>query len=348
MSEEQKTLTPTFIVYLNGTRFSVDQESSVKQIIVSDRINVPSSCNIVLADHDKIWMDDVAFEEGSTVSVHLGFKDYVEEVFNGEVVGLDVQMRKGAQTTTIVSCMNSLHRLRRAKKHRIFSETSDSDILTEIAQENGLSLEVDEIGGEKLFMVQKDVTDHEFMLSIAERYGCKLWASDRTIFFKQANEEDNEEVVLEWGKTLNEFSARTDSSAIVTEVNITGWDNDKGESFLASAAYGDVDPVGGTSFGGGAVEANFGPAIMTSTDAGVKDQSEAEALALETVTDNSFFYVTGNGSCEGNNAVKAGNLITIKEVGGRFSGEYLVVEARHAFHATSGYTTYFSVVRNSV
>lgn len=338
---------PTFIVYLDGTRLSVEQEGSVKQIIINDRINVPSSCSIVLSDSDKMWMDDSAFEEGVGVSVHLGYKDDIDEVFNGEIVGMDVQFRKGAGTTTVVKCLNSIHRLRRVKKHRIFSETTDSDIFDEVASENGLSLEIDDIGGEKLFLIQKDITDYEFLLAAAMRYGCKLWAREKNLYFKAENEEDTEEIIVEWGKSLKDFSASLDTSNIITEVSVTGWDNDKGESFTGTSAFADVPPLGGSTLGGDSVDSNFGAALVSITDAKVLDQTEAEKLALDTLVANSYNFMRGNGSCNGNFMIKAGCLITVKEVGGKFSGEYLVEEARHVLNASTGYTTYFTVMRNS-
>ncbi len=338
---------PTFIVYLDGTRLSVEQEGAVKQIIINDRLNVPSSCSIILSDTEKMWMDDSAFEEGVAVSVHLGYKDDIDEVFNGEITGMDVQFRKGAGTTTVVKCLNTIHRLRRVKKHRIFSETTDTDIFDEIASENGLSLEIDDIGGDKLFMIQKDITDHEFILGAAMRYGCKLWAHEKNLYFKKENEEDSEEIILEWGKTLKDFSASLDTSNIITEVSVTGWDNDKGESFTGMKAFGDVSPVGGSTLGGDSVDSNFGGAAVSITDAKVLDQSEAEQLALDVLNANSFNFMKGSGACGGNFLIKAGVLVTLKEVGGKFSGDYIVEEARHVLHASTGYTTYFSVMRNS-
>ncbi|MBN2735380.1 MAG: phage late control D family protein [Spirochaetales bacterium] len=338
---------PTFIIYLNGTRLSVEQEGAVKQVIINDRINVPSSCSIVLSDTAKMWMDDSSFEEGVGVSVHLGYKDDIDEVFNGEVVGMDVQFRKGAGTTTVVKCLNVIHRLRRVKKHRIFSEMTDGDIFNEIASENGLSLDIDDIGGDKLFVIQKDITDYEFLLSAAMRYGCKLWAKEKKLFFKAENEENSEEIIVEWGKSLKDFSAQLDTSNIITEVSVTGWDNDKGESFTGTIAFGDVPPVGGSTLGGDSVESNFGAAAVSITDEKVLDQSEAEKLALDMISSNSFNFIRGNGACNGNFMIKAGCLLTVKEVGGKFSGEYLVEEARHVLNASTGYTTYFSVMRNA-
>lgn len=346
MSESQKTLLPTFIVYLNGTRFSVAQESSLKSIVITDRINLPSSCTIVLADNEKQWVDSEDFTEGALVSVHLGYKDHVDEVFNGEIVSAEFQLKKGSASTFTFRCMNTIHRLRRLRKHRIFSETTDKDIFSEVVSDNGLSIDIDDIGGDCAFMIQKDLTDHEFLLAGASRYGCKVWAKEKKVFFKKQNEEDSEEVILEWGKTLNEFVAKTDSTEILTEVNVVGWDNQKGESFTSTASYGDVQALGGSTYGGKMVEDNFGASICTITDSKVIDQTQADELALSVITENTYQYISGSGHCEGNNQIFAGNAITLKEVGGRFSGDYMVVEARHNFSAATGYTTFFKVSRN--
>ena len=57
MSDDNVTLTPTFIIYINGTRFGVEHEASVRQILVNDQFNRPSTCRIILSDIQRQWVD---------------------------------------------------------------------------------------------------------------------------------------------------------------------------------------------------------------------------------------------------------------------------------------------------
>lgn len=348
MNETLKNLTPSFIIYVDGNRFSVNHESAVKLIQVIDRIDSPSSCRIRLADSDLSFADDELFSEGYNLSVHLGFKDDVNEVFNGDTVGLDLNLLKGGESSTTVHCMNGLHRLKRVRKHRVFSETNDSEILKTIADENQLSLKADNIGGDKLFLIQKDITDLDFVSRMARRYGCKFRVSDGTLYFGKESDTDEEEIILEWGKTLTDFSGHIDSSNLLTEVHVIGWNNNSGESIRGSALLSDVPPLGGSELGGTAVENAFGAAIMSESDKMVPDTIGAEALALDKLKRNSFTYVTSRGTCEGDYRIRAGVTLQIKEAGGRFSGEYFVREVQHQFHSTKGYLTHFVLVRNAV
>jgi hypothetical protein len=86
MADDNVTLTPTFIVYINGTRLGVDHEASVRQILVKDQFDAPSTCRLILSDTDRKWVDSSDFELAQSVSVLLGYKDAVEEVFNGEII----------------------------------------------------------------------------------------------------------------------------------------------------------------------------------------------------------------------------------------------------------------------
>lgn len=348
MPEELKTLTPTFIIYLAGTRFSVDQESAVKQIVISDRVDAPATCRIVMSDDGHRWQDSADLGEGQQISVQLGYKDHVAEAFNGEILGMETELRKNAASTVTLLCANGLHRLFRNRQHRLFGETSDADIISTIADEAGLSVEADSIGTDRLFLAQQGMTDYDFLMAMAKRYGCALWVKDQTLNFKRVTNEGSPEIIVEWGKTLNEFTGVSDCGKLLSSVEVHGWDAQAGTAFVGTAAVADVSPVGGSTIGGSTGEENFGASLLAVTDLEVADQSAAEQLALEALTADSLGFIQAQGSCEGDPALRSGADLNVKEVGGRFSGIYQIREVRHQFNAGAGYTTYFSLRRNAV
>jgi len=348
LGDDLKNLVPTCIIYMNGTRISGNQEASVKQVIINERVDTPSTCAVVLSDTSREWTDCEDFAEGSEIKISLGYKDNIEEVFAGDVVGINPQYRQNSDDLLIVKGKNALHRLVRAKKIFSFSEMTDTDIVKQIAGDAGLGDDIDDIGVQHVFTMQRNLTDYEYVGQIARKYNCKLYIKDNTLYMKHAADAEAGDVVLEWGKSLLEFNVTSDTTNIVTEVEVRGWDNEKGEAIVGTAAIADVrKPFDGDTIGGTIVNDNFGAAKMILIDENVIDQDSADALALEVLTGNSMNYITGTAKTEGNNKLKVGTIVELKELGTRFSGKYFVNSIEHVFNAGSGYVTYFNVSRNT-
>jgi len=79
----------------------------------------------------------------------------------------------------------------------------------------------------------------------------------------------------------------------------------------------------------------------------INDKNNAEKRAIETMTQNSMYYIDATATVQGNNKIDTGMTVNIKEVGKRFSGDYFVTEVRNVFIAEYGYTTKFKCERNS-
>ena len=348
MADENVTLTPTFIVYINGTRLGVDHEASVRQIVVEDAYDAPATCRIILSDMERKWVDSEDFELAQSVSVMLGFKDAVEEVFNGEIIGSEVILKKQADATVILSCSNKMHRLFKVKKHRVFNEMTDEDIIGEIASEHGLTADLDALSAENVVRVQESVTDYDFLRKTAADYNYRFWVNEDNLCMKAEVETSDEDIVLEWGKTLLDYRSTRNTGKLLTQVEVVGWDPMTEEGFSGTMTPSDiVDKTGDGSLGAELTEEYFGERLLVIKDLSVKDEQQAEERALAVLTENSYSYMSAQSVCEGDNRIRAGAVVEIKEAGERFSGPFQVRRALHNFHASAGYTTKCELVRNT-
>lgn len=347
-SDVEIKLTPCFVLYLNGSRFTAEQEYSVKQIIVEERVDLPSSFSITISDTLREWTDSDSFSEGSEIKIMLGYKDDIEEVFCGEIISINPQFRMKSDDILVIKGQNTIHRLLRGKKTRSFVEMTDADIIKEIASECGLKDDMDDIGVDHLFTMQNNMTNYDYLMMMARKYNCKMHVKDKTLFFKRIQDESNDEVVAEWGKTLLEFNVQADVNSLVSEVEVIGWNNEKGEAITGTATVDDIVAIFDRDvFGGSIVKENFGDTKMVVVDNAVIDQGSADSLALDIISKNSMNYVRGTGKVQGNYKIHPGMMIELKELGTRFSGTYYVESVKHIFDASAGYTTYFSVSKNA-
>jgi uncharacterized protein len=342
------TLTPTFIVYLNETRFSAEQEADVKEVVIVESIDAPSLFSIKMSDMSRKWTDHADFSEGSEVKIQLGFKDEVAELMNGEIVGIYPAYRKNADDFVVIRGNSHLHRLDNGKRTRSFTNMAESDVIGQIASEANMQSDVDAVGSEKPFILQKDLSDYDYIMLLAKRFNCRVWSKDETLYFKQIEANSGSDLVVEWGKTLLSFDPKLNSRGLLTEVEVRGWDDQNCSSVVGSATLNTIAlKVGGETLGGSNVQSSIGDVKTIFTDDDIKDKDTADQVALGLLTDNSLNYIVATGSCEGNNKVRAGSIIEIKEVGTRFSGHYLVNSVRHFFSASQGYHTSFQLCRNA-
>jgi phage protein D len=345
---ELKNLVPGFVVYLNGSRFTAEQEMSVKQIVVEDRVDSISTFTLTLSDASRQWTDSDDLAEGSKVKILVGYKDDVEEVGLGEVTGINPQFRMNSDDLVVVKGCNLVHRLLRGKKTRSFNEMTDVDIIKQIADEGSVKVDVSDIGIDHLFTMQHNQTNYDYLAAMVRKYDCKMYVKDEKLSIKKIGDESSDEVIVEWGKTLLEFNVQADTSTLLSEVEVRGWDNEKGEVITGTAKTSDLKKTfDKNTFGGDIVKKNFGDAKMIVVDNAITDQNSADALSLDIISNNSSSYVRGTGKAEGNNKIHAGMLIELKELGTRFSGKYFVESTRHVLDVSSGYNTYFTVSRNA-
>lgn len=343
------TLTPTFIIYINGTRISVDQEAAVKRVTIYDRLNTAATASIVLSDSKRQWTDSTDFAEGNLVSIELGYKDDVAETFSGEIIGHSGSFQRGGDSLLTVKCSTVLHRLSRAKKTTTYVEKTDKEILDEMVSAAGLSLKADDVTSERPYVTRKGMTDLDFLFELARRNGCYVWTVDKEIHVMKTLDRSSEDVVIEWGKTLLDFSVDNDCRKLFTEVEVRGWNHEKGEVIVGTAnAQSLTKKIGGDTPGAQIVSKNFCDAKVVLFDQEVLDESSAEDLATQMLQANSMNYCSAEGKAEGNYQIIAGAIVVIKEAGDRFSGSYLVQQVRHQFDVVGGYVSSFALIRNAV
>jgi phage protein D len=278
----------------------------------------------------------------------LGYKDDVQEIADAEITCVNPQYRMNTDDIVVIKGCNLIQRLSRGKKTRSFSEMADADIVKQIAQECGIKCNVGQIGADHLFTMQHNQTNYDYMASMIRKYDCRMSVKDKTLVINKIGDSSDEEVIIEWGKTLLEFNVQADTSSLLSEAEVRGWDNEKGEAIVGSATTADLKKMFERDvYGGAIVKKNFGDAKMILVDNNIVDQNGADTLSLDILSNNSMNYIRGTGKTEGNNKLHAGMIVSLEGLGTRFSGKYYAESVKHVLDSVFGYTTYFSVARNA-
>lgn len=340
-------------IHLDGSRSNKIEEAA-KRVVIYEKVDAPSSFILTLSDMSRELADSDLLAEGVKVKISIGSnKDELVELCSGEITSLKSSFLDSGENTLIVKGFNQMHRLVKAKKTCAYAEMTDKEIIEQIAGDAGLEKDIEEVGSQHLFTVQKDQTDYDYIKAMAKKYDCKVWVEDVddqiTFCFKKLADTSEEDIVLEWGKTLLEFNPVLDSNSLLTEVEVRGWDNEKLEKVVSSKTVDDIETkIGGETLGGSIVSEKFGDHKLVIVDDTIIDTDGADTLALDVLTNNSFNYIKATGRCDGHNKIRAGIVMDINAVGGRFTGSYYVNSVKHVFTVEQGYNTFFELSRNAV
>ena len=105
---------------------------------------------------------------------------------------------------------------------------------------NKLIVNVEEFCPEYNYIKQKNFTDYGYIMYLAGKYGKTVYCHGNTVHVKTEIAPTDDDVVLEWGKTIISARTKTDLAAQLSAVTATGWDMRKCSGFTATATMKDV------------------------------------------------------------------------------------------------------------
>lgn len=285
---------------------------------------------------------ELGFKSIATVSTE--FEKQIEgKVFEGEITAIETHFTAGSQAPLIIRGYDVSHRLFRGRHNRSFQNYTDSDIVTEIVAENGISTgTVDSSGSPHDYIFQENQTDMEFLRERAAKNGFELFVENGKINFKNPKKID-ESIALTWLKNLSSFHVNTTSSEQVSSVEVRGWDYEKKVAFVATKNAPTVITKTGQGVGKETSSKFNGkpsaPKLIV-VDEPVFTQKEADTLAQALIDEVGGEFVQAEAIATGNPKIRPGRIVTLKDMG-KYSGDYYVTETRHLF-IERVYSTEFS------
>ncbi len=347
-----KHLSQCFIK-IGGRDVSADFMHDLAEVVVDQSLQLPDMFTILLYDPQLRWVDDARLSIGNEVEIQI--QTGAEEggaglsirgrLIKGEITSLEPEFSWEGQSTLLVRGYDRSHRLHRGKKTRTFTNQTDAQIVQKIAQEVGLSPEVDTESTNITYawVLQNNQTNMEFLMTRAERIGYQVYAADGKLYFKKGDAVLGEGPRLTLGDTLEHFRPRWRATHQADQITVQGWDPVGKEAVTGSATPNRRLNQGGMQqTGGDTAKQAFSAASAVVVNQPVSTTVEAKALAKGLSNDISREFVKAEGSCRGDPRIRAGWTVTIDNVGDRFKGKYFVTSATHIYNA-DGYQTTFHI-----
>lgn len=345
--DENKRLSPAFIIYADGRRLDPEHEGALKSIRINDSLNNIAKFSLTFDISKTDIIEKGLIIQNSEISIHLGYKDNIEEIFSGYVTGFHTIFSEYNSEQLLVNGRSFLNRLDQSIRSRSFEKSKPSDIIKKILDEHSLKAEVDDFGEMNEFSSEEDFTDYAYLKYMTEFYGKQFYAYGNTVYIKDEITVRNDEIILEWGKSLISFDSLQDISKSINGVDVIGWDRLKGESFLGKATLDDIPvKIGGNKNWSDVTKRSGNRHISQFTEMGVEDSNSAKKIAIGQLQNSSYSFYSAYGKCEGNYKLHPGMRVMIKNTDKISEGEYIAHSVYHTLSKDSGYITEFELIRN--
>ena len=347
MTSENRTLTPVWIAYVDGVRLGTGYEGALKRIYIHDRLDFAGTASLLFGIPPADFFNDGTFTIGSEVSIHLGYKDDVQEVFAGEVTGFAPRLDEYSSPLMEVKIHSKLHRLNKGTRCASFEHKTPAGIIRDIVQGYNLNADVEEFGPEYNYIEQKNFTDYGYIMYLAGKYGKTVYCHGNTVYVKTEIAPTDDDVVLEWGKTIISARTKTDLAAQLFAVTATGWDMRKCSGFTATATMKDVPlKIGGEYCWEDNAKGYDSHKVGQLSSSSFTDEKDAMEVARSVLLGRSLQFQSCEAKTEGNCRIRPGNRLTVKYLGKHSDGEYLVQSVEHDFSVQDGYFTICHLKRN--
>lgn len=332
-----------FLIKVDGSNLSNDILADIISITVEDSLYLPAMFSLKIYNEDMKYTDGTNFTIGKTMEILLSRTGPAQKVFSGEITAWDVDADPMGVPTMTVRGYDKGHRLHRGRKSRSFLNIKDSDLVSKIAGEAGLSAQAQATSEVYEYVFQDNQTNMEFLRSRAQRIGYELFVDGTKLVFRKPVDGQNEAPALEWGVGLREFKAHLTTANQVNQVTVRGWDVQKKEAIVGTASSPQIGNKIGESKNGTQLASDFGQADSYVVNMPVYTQSEATAVAQALLDELSNQYLQAEGMSFGEPLLKAGKTVQLKALGTKLSGKYYVTSTTHTYNHKEGYLTGLTV-----
>jgi Bacteriophage probable baseplate hub protein len=359
-----KYFDPTFTILVNNVGLAADVSKNIQQLSVTTKPDSLDefSFTVVNAYPKMRWThtpDANLFAVGSSVTIELGYVEYTQAVFQGEITKISPTFPDSGMPTVAIEGHTCLHWLERDKKTQTFQKMTDAQIVAKIAQDAGLTPNTEDSQVQHDYVIQSNQTDLQFIKSRAEQIHFEVLAEGKKLIFRRAKEDQPKMYTLVWAYPqsglgpdpdslpLQSFTPTMNTTDQPSSVTVQGYDPSTKQAVSGKAQIGDEYRQMGSRTGPQvAQDAAHKPREFVRVGP-LASQAELDQMAKAAYNDKAMQFVQGSGTTIGLPDLRAGNVIELLGLGPIFNGLYYVDEATHTI-GQDGYRLSFTVKRNAV
>ncbi len=308
---------------------------------VDSSINKIPYCEIEISDgsaskEDFPVSDSDTFVPGNKIEVLAGYENNNTSVFKGIIVKHGVRISRNEGPVLVVLCKAEAVKMTVGRKNAYFKDLKDSDIISKLVYNNGLTSEVAATSNQLKEVIQYYSSDWDFMLCRADINGMVTIVEDGKVVIKNPDEETKEPLELTYGQDIFEFDAEIDAQTQIKSVKSNAWDPKAQAISSGEATINNLDIGNITS---NKLSEVIGLSSYDLQTAGPLEANMLSSWAKAKTTKSKYAKVRGTVKFQGSALAKPGTLIDLKGLGARFNGKGFISGVIHEIKEGNWITT---------
>lgn len=297
-----------------------------------------------------LYLDGQQVDFGKTIKVSIGPPSQQRFVFDGLISAMEIQYDEGEEPEFCLYAEDKLMHMRMTRRARTYTDMSDADIATELANEHGLVPNVDVEGPTYDLIQQANMSDLAFLRERARLLQAEIWVEGDDFYMQTRDRREATSVTLTRGTDLISVKACADLAHQRTSVRVCSYDANAREVIdeVAEEDALDSEITNGKS-GVAILKTAMGDfASHRVREVPVESQEAADWARAELLRRGRSF-VTVNSVTHGTPDLMVGSLITLEQMGTPFDGEgYYATQVEHTYDLSSGHRPGFEATRATV
>jgi Rhs element Vgr protein len=274
---------------------------------------------------------------GKEIEIRAGYASQEKTIFKGIIIKHGIRIWEGRGSVLIVECRDASVKMTVGRKNKYFLDVTDSDVIEELVQNNGLPTgTIESTSATHKELVQYHTTDWDFMLSRADVNSMLVVVDDGAVTVRKPDFSSDTALAVVHGDTVYELEAEMDARHQFKQVKSLSWDYKKQEIITKEGASPDANPQGNVT------ESTLADVLgldeLTLVHTGRIEDQELQDWADARVVKDQLAKVLGRVKIRGYPDVKPGECITIDGVGERFTGKAFTTGVRHELIEGKWYT----------
>jgi len=293
-------------------------------------------------DTDFLYFDRKVLEFGKAFQVLLGNKP----LFDGRITALEARFPEASPPELTVLAEDRFQDLRMTRRTTTYVDSTDADILQQIAHQHGLTPSVNVQGPTHKVIAQVNQSDLAFLRERCRGADAELWMDGSTLHAQARTGRAGDPLKLGRGNELLEFTVLADLAGQRSAVTVSGWDV-SGKAEITHEATDSVlgGELGGDTSGASLLASGLGRRKEAVVHTVPLTRQEAQARAEAYFKLQARRFVMGRGVAVTDAKLRAGAKVQLDGLGPLFSGSYYVTETKHLFDGARGLRTEFAAER---
>lgn len=319
----------TWTISVNGTAISTDYV--VVSIEIEQSANRIARATIVIADGDGPTQNFAVssastFVPGAGITIELGYDSTNTQVFSGIITGQSLSLAAGLASNLEVECRDKAVMLTVGRKSSAYAKSKDSDAISTILSNAGLTADVTATTAQLESLVQYDSSDWDFIVSRSEVNGLLVLTQNGKVKVFDPLNQSSPSVTITQGIDLFGFTGTLDAVGQLDKVTANAWDSSSLQliSGTASASFAGPGNLTTKKLAGDMSQAAFN--LQT---AGAETSDGLTGWAKAQIAKSTLAKIIATATIQGRSDITPSQTVKLAGLGDRFNGTHLITGIRH-------------------